>query len=323
MTLYFDLSAFDDTTDSELLKRVDRRVASYYLAVPLAGEDNRVTVATAYPDNAAALRVLERLLRADVVPVSSPEAELHEAIARIYPAADPAQGAVVCWADDPAWYDAVTATANAFGHAAGRPVIILHHSETADDVLNRAAYDFSLLVTHVSDPASLERLVRRSPVSLLLVRGQYRPVDQVLVALRGFGSDHETLDRVLPILAREGSGATVLPLSHSGAARVNELSAASPARQHLQSFLRDLDRKNVRVDIRLSQGDPTDQIMNELAAGRHAMLVIAAEAEGDFVWRVLSRIEQSGCWPDRPVLLVKPPVRPEGFAESIGSSFPA
>ena len=58
MTLYFDLNAFADTTDSELLKRVDRRVASYYLAVPLAGEDNRVTVATAYPDNAAALRVL-------------------------------------------------------------------------------------------------------------------------------------------------------------------------------------------------------------------------------------------------------------------------
>ncbi len=317
MTLYFDLTAFADTTDSELLKRVDRRVASYYLAVPLAGEDNRVTVATAYPDNAAALGVLRRLLRADVVPVSSPEAELHEAIARIYPAADPAQGAVVCWADDPAWYDAVTATANAFGQAAGRPVIILHHSETADDVLRRAAYDFSLLVTHVSDPDSLERLVRRSPVSLLLVRGAYRHIDQVLVALRGFGSDHETLDRVLPILSREGSGATVLPLSRSGAARLNDLLAdRSPARQHLQRFLSDLDRKNVRVDIRLSQGDPADQIMNELAEGGHGMLVIAAEAEGEFVLRVLARIEQSGCWPDRPVLLVKPPVRPEGFAES-------
>ena len=87
MTLYLDLNAFAEMNtgtpaDSELLRRVDRRVATYYLAVPLAGEDNRVTVATAYPDNADALRMLERLLKAAVVPVSSSEDDLQAAIAR-------------------------------------------------------------------------------------------------------------------------------------------------------------------------------------------------------------------------------------------------
>lgn len=310
MTLYFDLSAFSKATDSELLRRVDRRVASYYLAVPLAGEDNRVTVATAYPDNAAALRVLERLLHADVVAVSSPESDLQQAIARIYPEAGPTDRAILAWTDDPAWIAAVEATAAAFGRAAGRNVHFVDPAISLDEVLGQVeGQEFSLLVAHVTDEASLARLVHQSPASLLLVRGECAPIDQVLVALRGYGSDHETLDRVFPILAQEGAGATVLPLSRSASSRLNELLAGdSPARQHLQNFLRDLDQKNVHVDIRLSQGDPATQIVNELAQGQYAMLVIAAEAEGRFVWQVLSRIEREKVWPGRPVLIIKPPV---------------
>jgi hypothetical protein len=315
MTLYLDLNALTDKAagelaDSELLRRVDRRVASYYLAVPLAGEDNRVTVATAYPDNAAALGVLERLLQAAVVPVSSSEAELQRAITRIYPEIAPGEGAIMVWTDDPAWEVATITTANAFGRVAARPVVILDSSTTLYEVLARATYDFSLLAIHVSDEASLERLVRHSPVSLLLVRGEYAPIDRVLVALRGYGSDHETLDRVFPIVAREGAGATVLPLSRPGSARLNDLfDDRSPARRHLETFLSDLDRNQARVDVRLSQGDPATQIVNELAGSCYTLLVMAAEGQGAFVWQVLSRIEREGAWPSRPVLVVKPPVR--------------
>jgi hypothetical protein len=315
MTLYLDLNAFAEMNtgtpaDSDLLRRVDRRVATYYLAVPLAGEDNRVTVATAYPDNADALRMLERLLQAAVVPVSSSEDDLQAAIARIYPDIVPGEGAILAWTDDPAWAEAVIATANAFGSLAGRPVVILDSSETLDDVLARAGYDFSLLVARASDEAALARLVRRSPVSLLLVRGDYAPADHVLVALRGFGSDRETLDRVLPLMSRPGAGATVLPLSHPGSTRFNNMAAGhSPARRHLQTFLRDLNQQDVRVAVRLSQGDPASQIVTELGQGSYGLLVVAAEAEGDFVRRVLARIEAEAVWPGKPVLIVKPPVR--------------
>ncbi|MBP6786294.1 MAG: hypothetical protein KA170_01795 [Candidatus Promineofilum sp.] len=321
MTLYFDLNAFAETnaghlTDGDLLRRVDRRVAMYYLAVPLAGEDNRVTVATAYPENADALRVLERLLQAAVVPVTGSDDELRATIARLYPEIAPGEGAVMAWANDPAWCDSVIATANAFGRAADRPVIIMDATATPDEVLERASYDFSLIVARASDQVSLERLVRRSPVSLLLVRGDYAPADHVLVALRGFGSDFKTLNQVYPILARKGTGATVLPLSHPGSVRPGDpLSGYSPARRHLRQFLLEMDRKNVHVDVRMSQGDPAGQIVSELAQGPYDMLVVAAEAEGDFVWQVLSRIECEGVWPNRPVLVVKPPVWPDSNQE--------
>jgi hypothetical protein len=195
-------------------------------------------------------------------------------------------------------------------------VIHLDLATPLDEALACAGHDFSLLVARASDEATLAHLVHQSPISLLLVRGDYVPIDHVLVALRGYGSDHETLDRVYPILAHEGAGATVLPLSRPGSSRLNNLLAdESPARQHLHAFLRDLDRKNVRVDIRLSQGDPATQIVTELARGRYGMLVIAAEAEGQFVWQVLSRIEREAIWPDRPVLVVKPPVNPSSLVE--------
>ena len=48
-----------------------------------------------------------------------------------------------------------------------------------DEVLARATYDFSLLVTHPTDEASLERLVRRSPVSLLTTK--YSPLSSIIL----------------------------------------------------------------------------------------------------------------------------------------------
>lgn len=314
MTLYLDLGSFANNADRELLKRIPQRVASYYLALPLASEGGRVTVVTAYPENTAALTVLERLLNAEVVPISSSEVALQQAIAGIYPEIAPSAQSILAWTDDAAWYEPVITTAQMFGRALGQNVCVFDGATAdnsgLDDVLAAAGQsEIALLVAHVSDNASLSRLVHQSPVSLLLVRGEHTAVDNLLVALRGYGSDHETLERVLPLITHEQATATVLPLARSASTRLNELLAAdSPARQHLQSFLRALDENDVRVAVRLNQGDSTTQIVTELAHGSYDLLVIAAEAEGQFVWQVLSRIEQEAMWPGHPVLIVKPPV---------------
>ncbi len=151
----------------------------------------------------------------------------------------------------------------------------------------------------------------------MLVRGEYAPIDNLLVALRGYGSDHETLDRVLPLLAHEAADVTVLPLARSASASLNDMLAGdSSIRQHLQAFLGDLGQADVEVAVRLRQGDPASQVIAELSqGGPYGLLVIAAEAEGDFVWPVLSRIERAGVWPGHPILIVKPPVNPIEITE--------
>jgi hypothetical protein len=300
------------------LKRVDRQVAGYFLAGPIAGEDNCVTVATAYPDNAAALRVLERLLRAAVVPVSSPETDVRAAIARIYPESAATARAILAWCEDPAWYPAVSAAAEAFGRSMGQEVHTLDSATPLAEVIDASGRgDYGLLVVHATDDATMRTIVQQSAVSLLLVRGEFAPINHILVALRGFGSDHKTLESVLPLLARERAGATVLPLARSATSPLSELLAVdAPIRRHLREFLNELERYDVDVDVRFSQGDPLTQIAGEVRDGRHDLLVIAAEAEGAFVSEALSRIEREGLWPGRPVLVVRPPVNPSALIES-------
>jgi len=313
MTLYMDVGTFAQDADLELLKQVPRRVASYYLALPLAREEGQVTVVTAYPENAAALKVLERLLDARIVPVASSESALQEAIARIYPASLPVTQSILVWTDEPAWSEAVITTARAFSLALDRGVHILDCATPFAEVMAVAKrQEFTLLVTHVADEARRKRLVRQSPTSLLLVRGQHNAIDNVLVALRGYGSDREALDWVLPLLADDAADATVLPLVNTANSHLNEmLGDESPVRQHLQAFLRELDEANGDVAVRLRQGDLASQVVTELAqGGDYRLLVIAAEAEGDFVWHVLSRVEHEGVWPGNPILIVKPPVNP-------------
>jgi hypothetical protein len=105
---------------------------------------------------------------------------------------------------------------------------------------------------------------------------------------------------------------TVLPLSRSASSPLNEmLTSDSPIRQHLRAFLRELNQADASVAVRLRQGDPATQIVAELAqGGPYGLLVLAAEAHGDLVWHVLSRIEREAVWPGRPILIIKPPVNP-------------
>lgn len=310
MTLQFDLASFAKSADRELLRCVPQRVAAYYLALPLASEEGRVTVVTAYPENTAALHVLERLLSAEVVPVASSEAALQEAIAGIYPAVIPTVQTILAWTDDPAWREAAVVAAHEFGRALNIGVLILDDAPESDDLIAAAGRpDVALLVAHVSDDVTLRRLVHQSPASLLLLRGDHAPIGHVLIALRGYGSDHEALERVLPIMVQEGALATVLPLAGSGATHLNQLLVGeTPARQHLQHFLHALDRQEIQLTLRLRQGEPSSQISLELAQGNYDLLVIAAEGEGRFVWQVLSHIDEQQVWPGRPVLIVRPPI---------------
>lgn len=135
----------------------------------------------------------------------------------------------------------------------------------------------------------------------------------LLVTLRGYASDREALDRVRPLIAREQAGATILPLARTASARPADLLPAedSPVRQHLHAFVRQLSATDAAVAVRLRPGDPASQVVAELAqGGPYGLLVVAAEAEGDFVGHVLARLEREGVWPERPILIVKPPVNP-------------
>jgi nucleotide-binding universal stress UspA family protein len=312
MTPHIDLSTYSAGADGILLKRVPRRLADYYLAFPLAEEGGRVTVVTAHPENTAALSVLRRLLGADIVPVACSESAVQEAIVRVYGAERADSQSILAWADDARWTETVQATALAFGRVLDQPVTAVDGGLTLAGHLHVIDGDeCSLLVTHAATDEARRELLRRSPAPLLLVRGPLVQVRRMLVVLRGYGSDHQAVSHALPLLRHEGAKATVLPLTGKGIWHVNELlSGYAPERAHLEECLREMDSANVDVSLRLRQGDPAEQVIAELSHSPYDLLVMAAEARGEFVLDVLSRIEAAGVLPTRPVLILKPPVVP-------------
>lgn len=312
MTLYLDLNAFSQSADRDLLQRVPRRLASYYLALPLGQEGGRVTVVTAHPENTAALFVLRRLLKADIVPVASSEASVREAIARTYAAESPVSPTIVAWVDDPDWRLAVQATAEAFGQAMGQPVTTIDGElpATAQALVADGA-ECSLLVTKAPTDADRIAALRRSPAPVLLVRGMPSPIRRILIVLRGYGSDHLAVRSVLPFLAHEGAAATVMPLNTSNRASVDDrLVGATSYRAHLEGCLQELSQADVAVSLKLRQGAPADQLIAELSDCTYDMMVIAAEARGDFVLDLLASMDRTGVMPTQPILIVKPPFDP-------------
>lgn len=312
MTFYYDLDSFVKTSDPGLLDRIPHRLARYYLAFPLAEEDGRVTVVTAHPENKAALWVLRRLLNADIVPVSSSESAVREAIARIYSVDQPDTQTIVAWAENQSQAKMVHEVAEMFGQVLKQPVTFIDGGLPLGEHLRLGeGEECSLLVAGAMTGKVRYWMLRGSSASLVLVRGEAQPIKKILVVLRGYGSDYQTISRALPFLAHAGAEATILPLMNlSRWNSDNPLAGYAPARIHLETCMSGLTRADVEVSLRLRQGNPVDQIIAELNHSHYDLVVIAAEARGDFILNVLSRIDASGALPTQPILIVKPPVDP-------------
>lgn len=307
MALHLDLSTITRSADRDLLRRVPHDVAAYYQALPVAREEGRVTVVTPHPDNRAAIQVLARLLGAEVVPVSASEADVAAAIQQLY-TTQALHRHVYSWTGDPTWHARVRAAAELFGHVLGLPTTHLSDDTRVPALAQPEAGETgALLVCRPSGEAQLAELMRQCPVSMLLVRGETHLPTHILVALRGYGSDSAAVREARPLLDRQHVAVTVLPLASSQDWSPERLlDAGAPARAHLDDCLRGL--RDLPVAIRLRAGTPAEQLIAELSQSTVDLLVIAAEAQGEFVLPTLRRVWDAGVLPDQPVLIIRPPV---------------
>lgn len=306
MTLHLDLNGFNGATDDELLRRVPQDVLDYYQALPLAVEEGRVTVVTPHPDNRVAIQVLARLLEAEIVPVSVSESAVSAAIERRCPV-HPLPRRVVSWSDEDGWRKQVQATAALYAGLLGTPVTHLAENISSEVLhgLHLLSED-ALLVCHTDNLTALGALMQRIPAPLLLVGGEPRLPRRVLVALRGFGSDHATLRQARPLFAAEQADVTILPLTHDdGPQPGGPLATVAPDRLHLAECLHGMDACSVVV--RLRAGGPAEQIIAELSAANYDLVVIAAEARGEFVLKTLEKVEAAGILTTQPLLIIRPP----------------
>ncbi len=309
MTAYLALDALELAADPELVGLVPYGLAAYYQALPLAREDDLVTVIMAHPENRTALAVLSSLLGGRVVAVQGDADAIRAAIRRAHPAAAEAAH-VLAWRCGTE--QLVEVMAARLAAQAGAPLLVADSAGLPAEELplrvQAGGYRFAVLAQPA--PAVLAALLRQAAAPLLLVRGPHAALSRVLVALRGFASDEAALRWAEECLPPDGS-ATVMPLLPAGPSQLAAaLQAGTRQRGRLDAALAQLEQHFATLTLKLRQGDPVAQVAAEAEQGDYDLLVLASEGEGVFVSEVLAELDRRGAHSGRPVLIVKPQQTP-------------
>jgi nucleotide-binding universal stress UspA family protein len=169
---------------------------------------------------------------------------------------------------------------------------------------------YELIVLPIPDSRTLSGILQRAAAPLLFVRGDRQAVGRILLVMRGYASDEQALAWLAPFVGQQAS-VTLMPLTNGTGLGFSEYyHLETPAGQHLERCLRHLDAEGVSASLKYRQGDAVQQVVEEMAADDYDLLVLAAEAEGDFVGRVIAAVEQRRGNQAGPILVIKPPELP-------------
>jgi nucleotide-binding universal stress UspA family protein len=315
--VYPHLSLDRINIDENVARRLPRRLAYYHLALPIAEDDDSVSVAMAYPDNGIVIQLIESVLNSAITPVYSAAEQIRERLNHVWgvESAEPLPR-ILAWSDSAERREWTRAYAEQFAPLLTAGVEYRDDVADADLALLLESGSYNLMVCSPSD-ATLPALLRhKARSSLLLVRGAYQPLLNVLVVLRGHAPDEDVLNRIVPLAVLHQARVTVLTVAPAGngSGRRNLmanhfaalLSQDTQQGFHLAACMQRLNRAGIAGQMRVRQGVPEAEIADEIARNRYSLIAIAAEAHGDFVFRVLSAIQQKQPDSTSAILVVKP-----------------
>jgi hypothetical protein len=312
------LSLRDVEVDVELARKLPRRLAYYHLALPLAEDGDQISVVMAHPDNQTVQTMLEMLLGTRIVPVLGSSTEIKIALDRIWAQQpDLVVPRILSWGTTPEQAALAKSAAEMLAGPLSAETTSLDSSQgNLDNVLLLAREgQYSLIV--IDTPDNVAPLLRKAPTPVLLLRGKLPTLRRILVVLRGHSPDESVLNWVEPLAKANAALVTLLAVSvppiasplrelrtrHS-LARLLEPESGTGA--HIASCTNRLSEAGVEGSLKLCQGMLTDEIALEFVREKYGLLVIAAEAYGDFVQQMLIHVQAQSPDQGQPVLIVKP-----------------
>lgn len=322
MTPYLHLDLDAIPIDPLVARRVPYALSRYYLALPLSQENGRVSVAMTYPDNTKARQILAHLLQAEVVPVFVPVEALRAALERVHRCEQPYARPILAWYGRPEWETAVNVAAARLGDRPCTQVVTLTAQEAglAQALALTAGGEYELAVCPLPPAPALPAVLSQTAVPLFFVRGPWQPIRRILVVIRGFASDERALDWLAPFAGRRQATVTLMPLLSGAGLDLHQYHHPdSLAGQHLARCLYRLRTEGVAANLKFRQGRLVQQVVNEVAEDGYELLVIAAEAEGDFVSQVITAVDQHHAHDGRPIFVLKPPELPRADVQMPGT----
>jgi hypothetical protein len=295
-------------------------LAYYYLALPLARDDDQITVVMAHPVNPAAVARLQAVLGGTVVPVQGSASEIKATLNLLWSdEVDPAAPRILSWGATPERSALAVTVANRVAQALSAQAICLDASQSSLETVLTIAREgqYSLTVIDAPQGEPISHLLRESSTPVLLVRGTQMTLRHILLVLRGHSPDESMLDWVIPLAQAGQAQVTLLsvaPNARRGRQRGPRmpyglaalLAPDSGPGEHINTCAHRLVETGVYGDVKLRQGNFAQQIALEVTQGNYDLVMIAAEAHGDFVQRVLNEIDTQTPRNERAVLVLKP-----------------
>jgi nucleotide-binding universal stress UspA family protein len=294
--------------DAAMIGRIPFGIAIYYLALPLAYEGDRTSIVMAHPENGIGLARLREIVGMDLVPVRGNPEAIRAMLERFHSAQDRPQPKILAWSAHPSGIAGVAELAHLFGSATGKDVSILATPEADLEMLFATARQerCSLMVVRPAEGMSSE-LFRRALSPILLARNDKRPLQRILMVMRGFSSDEHALDWVIPLIRHTGAEITLMPILQAPCRQFQQMFNSSGVwREHIQGCLRHISDNNIHARLKLREGEPVQQIAQEMKEGEYDLLVLTAEGYGQFVRTVLDGVDQFSHNAPCSVLVMKP-----------------
>ena len=166
---------------------------------------------------------------------------------------------------------------------------------------------YNLLVigarAHSTAPAELllgdttNRIVRRTPISVLVARGTINNLNRLLICTSGPQSGFDAIRTAIKISKHTNAQITLLhvsraiPSMYTGLDQMGEtlsdlLQTNTPTAQHLRDCASLLESEQIDAEIELRHGTPTQEILRDIERNKYDLLIIGA-AKRNSINRVL------------------------------------
>jgi nucleotide-binding universal stress UspA family protein len=304
--------------DPALARQLPRKLAYYYLAIPVAEDGERLSVVMENPANRAAVRALQLALGRTIVPVRGDVSEIKATLHLLWPQQAATVPHILSWSASPQQAVSVASVAGLIARAFSAQVVSLDSSQSSLETILAVAHEdqYSLIVLDLPPGRTPPHLIRALSKPVLLVQGNELTLRHILLVLRGHSPDEQALDWVIPLAKMEHSLVTLLavaspfPNLYTRETRMFQgvatlLYPDNLLGKHILECARRLNEAGIKGYLRLRQGSPERQIAEEASQGEYDLIAIAAEATGEFVQRVLEEVGHRSPQSEHPVLIVK------------------
>jgi nucleotide-binding universal stress UspA family protein len=312
------LSLKNITIDRTIARKLPRGLAQYYVAIPVAQDEDGITLMMAHPDDHKARGVLASVLGAPLMTIQGTASEIRAALDDLWSTPDqPSAMRLLFWSTRTELPPKLHSLSDTFAAGVTMLDASTNSLDSALDIAQVGGY--SLLVADHPNGENLPQLARKSSIPLLILRGDKLKMNRILLVLRGHSPDESALEWIIPLARAASASVTLLAVAplmlplytreirrFQGVAML--LSPDSGIGEHVMACSQRLVAAGVAGNLKLRQGSPRDQIASEAADGDYDMIAIAAEAHGDFVQEVLTHLETICFCPDASIMVLKPAI---------------